>query len=47
MNQLVLGANPPVESVSLKKRYAQRGTRLVSLQSLLDHIAAVASSQNK
>ena len=45
MNALILGANPPVKSVSLKKRYAVRGTRLVHLGSLLEYIEAMASSQ--
>ena len=47
MNSLILGVNPPVKSVSLKKRFALRGTRLVSLESLLTFIEAMATSQNK
>jgi hypothetical protein len=47
MNELVLGSNAPVKSVSLKKRYAVRGTRLVHLGSLLAYIEAMATSQNK
>jgi len=47
MNQLILGTNPPVKSISLRKRYAIRGTRLIHLGSLLAHLEAVAESQNK
>jgi hypothetical protein len=47
MNGLILGPNPPVKSVSLKKRYTVRGTRLVNLESLLTYIEAVANSQYK
>jgi hypothetical protein len=45
MNGLILGPNPPVKSVSLKKRYAVRGTRLIHLGSLLEYIDAIANSQ--
>ena len=45
MNSLILGANAPVKSVSLRKRYAIRGTRLVNLESLLAYLDSVASSQ--
>jgi hypothetical protein len=47
MNSLILGPNPPVRSVSLRKKYAVRGTRLIHLGSLLKYLDAVADSQNK
>ena len=47
MNSLVLGKNPPVKSVVLKKRYAKRGSRHVHLQSLLSYFDALAASQNE
>jgi hypothetical protein len=34
-----------VKSVSLKRRYAVRGVRLIHLQSLLDYIDGVAAAQ--
>lgn len=43
LNALILGVNPPVRSVSLRKRHAMRGTRLILLSSLLDHIERVAA----
>ncbi|MEP6669524.1 MAG: hypothetical protein ABJF10_10250 [Chthoniobacter sp.] len=46
MNALILGQNPPVRSVSLKKRYAIRGSRLIHLGSLLEYIEGVAAAQN-
>jgi hypothetical protein len=46
MNSLILGNNPPVKSVSLRKRYAIRGTRLIHLESLLAYLESVADSQN-
>lgn len=45
MNALILGRNPQVKSVSLKKRYAIRGVRLIHLGSLLDYIDGVAAAQ--
>lgn len=45
MNALILGNNPPVRSVSLKKRWAIRGTRLIHLQSLLAYIEGMAAAQ--
>ena len=45
MNQLILGSNAPVKSISLRKRYAVRGTRLIHLESLLAYLEAVADSQ--
>lgn len=45
MNALILGNNPQVESVSLRKRYAIRGTRLIHLGSLLEYIAGMAAAQ--
>lgn len=45
LNGIILGKNPPVRSVSLKKRYAVRGTRLIHLQSLLDYIDNAAAQQ--
>ena len=47
MNGLILGDNPPVRSVSLRKKYAVRGTRLIHLESLLEYLEAVADSQNQ
>lgn len=47
LNNLILGENPPVQSVSLRmKRHAIRGTRLILLSSLLEYIAGVATAQN-
>ena len=45
LNSIILGTNPPVKSVSLKKRYAIRGTRLIHLASLLEYIEGMADSQ--
>jgi len=45
MNCLILGKNPPVKSVSLKKKYAIRGRRLVHLESLLEYIEGMAAAQ--
>jgi len=45
LNALILGPNPPVKSVSLKKRHAIRGTRLIHLESLLAYIEGVAAAQ--
>lgn len=45
MNALILGKNPPVKSVSLKKRCAVRGVRLIHLGSLLDYIEGMAAAQ--
>jgi hypothetical protein len=47
LNALILGPKPLVKSVSLKKRYAVRGTRLIHLGSLLLYIESVAAEQNK
>ncbi len=47
MNSLILGDNPPVRSVSLRKKYAVRGTRLIHMESLLTYLEAVADSQNE
>lgn len=38
LNSLILGPNAPVKSVSLRKRHALKGTRLIHLQSLLDYL---------
>ena len=46
LNSLILGNKPLVKSVSLRKRYAIRGTRLIHLRSLLEYIDGVAAAQN-
>ena len=45
LNALILESNPVVKSVSLKKRYAIRGTRLIHLGSLLEYIDGMAAAQ--
>lgn len=40
LNFLILGKNPPVKSVSIRKRHAVRGIRLISSASLSNWIAA-------
>lgn len=45
LNNLILGSNPPVKSVSLRQRHAIRGTRLILLTSLLEFIEGVAAAQ--
>ena len=46
LNNLVLGKNPPVKSVSLKmKRHAIRGCRIILLSSLLEYIEGMAAAQ--
>ena len=45
LNSLILGPNPPVHSVSLRKQYAVRGKRLIHLGSLLAYIESVAAAQ--
>jgi hypothetical protein len=45
LNALILGKNPPVKSVSLRKQYAVRGKRLIHLGSLLDYIEGKAAAQ--
>jgi len=47
LNALILGPNPKVKSVSLKQRYAIRGTRLILLKSLLAYIDGVAAAQQE
>jgi len=44
LNNLVLGSNPPVKSVSMRKQYAVRGTRLIHLGSLLAHIESMVEA---
>ena len=46
LNTLVLGPNAPVKSVSLRKRHAIRGVRLIHLQSLLEYLDGLASPEN-
>jgi len=38
LNSLILGANAPVKSVSLRKRGQTKGTRLIYLPSLLGYL---------
>lgn len=38
LNTLVLGSDAPVKSVVLRQRGANRGVRLISLKSLLEHL---------
>ena len=45
LNGLILGDNAPVRSLSLRKQYALKGTRLIHLGSLLAYLDGVASSQ--
>lgn len=47
INGLILGPNPPVRSVSLRQRFALRGTRLIHFQSLLDYIERAAESSQQ
>lgn len=47
MNGLILGANAPVRSLSLRRQYALKGTRLIHLGSLLAYLESVASSQHE
>ena len=44
LNALILGSNPPVRSVSLRRKFALRGTRLIHLASLLEYLESVANS---
>ena len=46
LNNLILGKNPPVQSVSLRQHHAIRGCRIILLKSLLEFIAGVAAAQN-
>ena len=46
LNGLILGNNAPVRSLSLRKQFALKGTRLVHLGSLLAYLDGVASSQS-
>jgi hypothetical protein len=45
MNSLILGKNPPVKSISVRKKYAVRGIRLVFLHSLIAHLLLLAAEQ--
>lgn len=47
LNGLILGTNAPVRSLSLRKQFALKGTRLIHLGSLLAYLESVASSQNQ
>lgn len=38
LNGLILGPNPPVKSVSLRRKGALRGVRLIVVESLLDYL---------
>ena len=38
LNELILGTQPPVKSVVLRKRGNTRGIRLIECQSLLAHL---------
>ena len=38
MNNLILGPKPPVKSICLRKRGAQKGVRLIVVQSLIDFL---------
>ena len=38
LNNLILGPNPPVRSVCLRKRGALRGVRLIVVQSLIEYL---------
>lgn len=45
LNNLILGKNPPVKSVSLRQHHAIRGCRIILLQSLLEFIEGMAVAQ--
>ena len=45
MNALILGKNPPVKSISVRKKYAVRGIRLIFLHSLISHLLSLANEQ--
>jgi hypothetical protein len=45
MNALILGKNPPVKSVSVRKKYAVRGVRLIFVESLIAHLLSLAAEQ--
>ncbi len=52
LNELILpceanGNNPPVKSVSLRKRGSRRGTRLICLESLLAYLRAHIEGGNQ
>ncbi len=52
LNELVLncpanGNKPPVKSICLRKRGAQKGVRLIHLKSLLDYLESQARDQNQ
>lgn len=40
LNELILGSDPPVASVCLRRRGAARGARLIVTRSLLDYLYA-------
>jgi hypothetical protein len=46
LNNLILGSNPPVRSVSLRRRHAIRGCRIILLKSLLAYIEGLAAAQD-
>lgn len=46
LNELILGTNPPVRSVVLRKRGTTRGIRLIDVQSLLAHLHGLETSNN-
>jgi len=45
LNALILGKNPAVRSVSVRKKYAARGVRLIFLDSLVAHLLSLAREQ--
>ena len=47
LNELILGSNPPVESLVLRKKDARRGIRLIRLSSLLAHLDSEAKHQSQ
>lgn len=46
LNNLILGKNPQVKSVSLRQHHAIRGCRIILLQSLLEFIEGMAKAQS-
>jgi len=47
LNALILGPNPPVKSVVLRKRCAVRGVRLIVTSSLLGYLYSHIEPSNK
>ncbi len=46
LNELILGSNPPVKSVCLRKRGARTGTRLISYDSLMSYLSSFMDEDN-